>query len=181
MTGPDRSRAGPPAEQLRDGPDLHRAVPVGGRQAGAAGAEAEAPDAHLLLPELVERGRVPAGEGLATQRLGPTSRLRIVDAILSGTHEPATSHYQLLRAFTDDDVAKTLKLTDKQKDEAKTVSEDLTKDTREIMQDAGRDPTKREEARKKVTELTTKATDTIVSKLTDDQIKELVKYIRSMK
>jgi len=48
-------------------------------------------------------GRVPAGEGLATQRLGPTSRLRIVDAILSGTHEPATSHYQLLRAFMDDD------------------------------------------------------------------------------
>ena len=27
---------------------------------------------------------------------------RVVDAILSGTHEPGTSHYQLLRAFLED-------------------------------------------------------------------------------
>lgn len=47
-------------------------------------------------------GRVLAGEGIATQRIGPASRLRVVDAILSGTHEPGTSHYELLRAFTDD-------------------------------------------------------------------------------
>jgi S-adenosylmethionine:tRNA ribosyltransferase-isomerase len=47
-------------------------------------------------------GEVRAGEGLATQRLGPASRLRVVDAILSGTHEPDTSHYQLLRAFADE-------------------------------------------------------------------------------
>ncbi len=44
-------------------------------------------------------GTVPAGEGLATQRIGPASRLRVVDAILSGTHEVGSSHYQLLRAF----------------------------------------------------------------------------------
>jgi S-adenosylmethionine:tRNA ribosyltransferase-isomerase len=48
-------------------------------------------------------GRVRAGEGLATQRIHANSRLRVVDAILSGTHEPGTSHYELLRAFTDDD------------------------------------------------------------------------------
>jgi S-adenosylmethionine:tRNA ribosyltransferase-isomerase len=47
-------------------------------------------------------GRVRAGEGLATQRLGPATRLRVVDAILTGTHEPGTSHYELLHAFTDD-------------------------------------------------------------------------------
>lgn len=47
-------------------------------------------------------GHVRAGEGLATQRLGSTSKLRVVDAILSGTHEPGTSHYELLRAFLDD-------------------------------------------------------------------------------
>jgi S-adenosylmethionine:tRNA ribosyltransferase-isomerase len=47
-------------------------------------------------------GVVRPGEGTATQRLGPASRLRVVDAILSGTHEPDTSHYQLLRAFADD-------------------------------------------------------------------------------
>jgi S-adenosylmethionine:tRNA ribosyltransferase-isomerase len=43
-----------------------------------------------------------AGEGLATQRIGAATRLRVVDAILSGTHEPGTSHFELLRAFTDD-------------------------------------------------------------------------------
>ena len=47
-------------------------------------------------------GRVRGGEGLATQRIGATTRLRVVDAILSGMHEPGTSHYELLRAFTDD-------------------------------------------------------------------------------
>jgi S-adenosylmethionine:tRNA ribosyltransferase-isomerase len=47
-------------------------------------------------------GRVRAGSGVATQRVGRTSRLRVVDAILSGTHEPGTSHYELLRAFADD-------------------------------------------------------------------------------
>ncbi|HEX8191210.1 MAG TPA: S-adenosylmethionine:tRNA ribosyltransferase-isomerase [Pyrinomonadaceae bacterium] len=48
-------------------------------------------------------GAVRAGSGLATQRLGPESRLRVVDAILSGTHEAGTSHYELLRAFLDDE------------------------------------------------------------------------------
>jgi S-adenosylmethionine:tRNA ribosyltransferase-isomerase len=48
-------------------------------------------------------GVVPFGERLATQRLGASSRLRIVDAILSGTHERGTSHYELLRAFVDDE------------------------------------------------------------------------------
>jgi S-adenosylmethionine:tRNA ribosyltransferase-isomerase len=47
-------------------------------------------------------GRVRSGEGVATQRIGPSDRLRVVDAILSGTHEPGTSHYELLRAFLDD-------------------------------------------------------------------------------
>jgi S-adenosylmethionine:tRNA ribosyltransferase-isomerase len=46
---------------------------------------------------------VRAGEGLAAQRIGPSTPLRIVDAILSGTHEPDGSHYQVLRAFLDDD------------------------------------------------------------------------------
>ena len=48
-------------------------------------------------------GSVRAGDGLATQRIGPSTPLRMVDAILSGTHEPGTSHYELLRAFADDD------------------------------------------------------------------------------
>jgi len=41
---------------------------------------------------------------LASQKgkIGPETRLRVVDAILSGTHEPGTSHYELLRAFLED-------------------------------------------------------------------------------
>jgi S-adenosylmethionine:tRNA ribosyltransferase-isomerase len=49
-------------------------------------------------------GRVVPGDGLADQRLGPASSLRVVDAILSGTHEPGSSHYDLLGAFAEPDV-----------------------------------------------------------------------------
>jgi len=48
-------------------------------------------------------GSVAAGSGMARLRLGPATRLRVVDAILSGTHEPGTSHYDLLHAFADKD------------------------------------------------------------------------------
>ena len=54
-------------------------------------------------------GEVRAGPGIATQRIGPSTRLRVVDAILSGTHEPGTSHHELLEAFTD---ARTLERAD---------------------------------------------------------------------
>jgi S-adenosylmethionine:tRNA ribosyltransferase-isomerase len=47
-------------------------------------------------------GTVRAGAGIATQRIGADTLLRIVDAIVSGTHEAGTSHYELLRAFADD-------------------------------------------------------------------------------
>jgi S-adenosylmethionine:tRNA ribosyltransferase-isomerase len=48
-------------------------------------------------------GIVRGGEGLATNRIGRSSRLRVVDALLSGTHEPGSSHHELLRAFADDE------------------------------------------------------------------------------
>jgi S-adenosylmethionine:tRNA ribosyltransferase-isomerase len=48
-------------------------------------------------------GTVRAREGVATQRIGPASCLRVVDAILSGTHERGTSHYELLLAFLDEE------------------------------------------------------------------------------
>lgn len=54
------------------------------------------------LEHAARGGAVRAGEGLATQRIGSKTRLRVVDSILSGTHEPGTSHYELLRAFADD-------------------------------------------------------------------------------
>lgn len=45
---------------------------------------------------------IRAGDGVASQRISASSRLRVVHAILSGTHEPGTSHYDMLRAFADD-------------------------------------------------------------------------------
>jgi len=56
------------------------------------------------LEHAASLGRLRAGAGVADQRLGPSTRLRVVDAIVSGTHEPGTSHYELLRAFAPDDV-----------------------------------------------------------------------------
>ena len=55
---------------------------------------------HAAAPN----GTVVAGHGVANQRVGPTTTLRVVDAILSGTHEPGSSHFELLRAFQDDRV-----------------------------------------------------------------------------
>lgn len=47
-------------------------------------------------------GDVRSGDGVATGRITRQTRLRVVDAIVSGVHEPGESHYDLLRAFADD-------------------------------------------------------------------------------
>jgi S-adenosylmethionine:tRNA ribosyltransferase-isomerase len=44
-------------------------------------------------------GIVRAGEGIATQRIGRSSRLLVVDAVLTGAHERGSSHHEMLRAF----------------------------------------------------------------------------------
>lgn len=44
-----------------------------------------------------------AVEQQATLRIDASTPLRIVDAIITGTHEPGSSHYTLLRAFVDAD------------------------------------------------------------------------------
>ena len=63
-----------------------------------------------------------AGEAVATQRIGPSTRLRVVDTILSGTHEPGTSHYELLRAFLDD---ATLERASKELDEGNSLTHEF--------------------------------------------------------
>ena len=47
-------------------------------------------------------GKVHTGDGIATGRIEPDTEIKIVDAILSGVHQPGESHFELLRAFTDD-------------------------------------------------------------------------------
>ena len=47
-------------------------------------------------------GWVLPGHGVATQRITSLTHLRVVDTIVSGLHEAGSSHYELLRAFQDD-------------------------------------------------------------------------------
>jgi S-adenosylmethionine:tRNA ribosyltransferase-isomerase len=44
-------------------------------------------------------GAPHAGPGVADQRIGASTRLQVVDALLSGAHEAGSSHHELLRAF----------------------------------------------------------------------------------
>jgi S-adenosylmethionine:tRNA ribosyltransferase-isomerase len=57
---------------------------------------------RALEDAATDNGHLRVGDGTARGKIGPTTRLRVVDAILSGTHEPGTSHYELLRAFLED-------------------------------------------------------------------------------
>lgn len=57
---------------------------------------------RALEDAATEDGHLCVGDGMAKGKIGPTTRLRVVDAILSGTHERGTSHYELLRAFLED-------------------------------------------------------------------------------
>jgi S-adenosylmethionine:tRNA ribosyltransferase-isomerase len=53
-------------------------------------------------------GDVMSGCGVATGRVGAQTGLRVVDGIVSGMHEPGTSHYELLRAFQEDEALETM-------------------------------------------------------------------------
>jgi S-adenosylmethionine:tRNA ribosyltransferase-isomerase len=48
-------------------------------------------------------GQARPGPGIATQRVTADTRLKVVEILLSGVHQPGTSHYELMRAFVDDD------------------------------------------------------------------------------
>jgi S-adenosylmethionine:tRNA ribosyltransferase-isomerase len=49
-------------------------------------------------------GGVRAGDGVASGRILGVTPIRVVDAILTGVHQPGESHFELLRAFVDDAV-----------------------------------------------------------------------------
>jgi S-adenosylmethionine:tRNA ribosyltransferase-isomerase len=55
--------------------------------------------ARALEHAAAQPGGLEAGAGVADNRLSAATRLAVVDAIVSGTHEPGTSHHDLLRAF----------------------------------------------------------------------------------
>jgi S-adenosylmethionine:tRNA ribosyltransferase-isomerase len=47
-------------------------------------------------------GSLRTGGGVTGLRLGPGTQRRVVDGLLTGVHEPGTSHFELLRAFAPD-------------------------------------------------------------------------------
>ncbi len=49
-------------------------------------------------------GNLRAGDGVARGRIGRGTKLRLVDAILTGVHQPGESHHELLRALAGDGV-----------------------------------------------------------------------------
>jgi S-adenosylmethionine:tRNA ribosyltransferase-isomerase len=57
---------------------------------------------RALEAAATDDGHLRSGDGVAKGKIGHATKLRVVDAILSGTHEPGTSHYELLRAFLED-------------------------------------------------------------------------------
>lgn len=59
--------------------------------------------ARALEHAAAQAAGLRSGPGLATNRLGSASTLRVVDVLLSGTHEAGSSHHDLLRAFVDDE------------------------------------------------------------------------------
>ena len=49
-------------------------------------------------------GSVRAGNGIASGRIGRQTPIHVVDAILTGVHQPGESHFELLKAFANDAV-----------------------------------------------------------------------------
>lgn len=54
---------------------------------------------RALEGRALERGTLTAGEGATSLRIGPGYRRRVVDALLTGMHDPSESHYALLQSF----------------------------------------------------------------------------------
>jgi hypothetical protein len=76
-----------------------------------------------------------------------------------------------IQAFTDAEVQKELKFTDKQKDEIKEIHDGLDKDRRELLSGAQGDRQKMRELQPKVQALQKEAKDKVNGLLTDEQKK----------
>jgi Spy/CpxP family protein refolding chaperone len=76
-----------------------------------------------------------------------------------------------LRAYTNEDVQKALKLTDDQKDKLKSLGEELRKDSGELMREMRGGGDAAAEARKKLQAVTKEYTAKATEMLTDDQKK----------
>jgi S-adenosylmethionine:tRNA ribosyltransferase-isomerase len=69
------------------------------RQKGGRVVAAGTTVVRALESSFAERGHLTAGQGEARLVIGPGFRPNVVDGLLSGMHEPATTHFALLEAF----------------------------------------------------------------------------------
>src|SRR5262249_16901482 len=74
---------------------IHRARQAGGRVIAVGTSTMRA------LESAEAAGRLRPGKGLATLRIGPSYRLRIVNGLLTGIHIPGESHYDLLASLIE--------------------------------------------------------------------------------
>jgi S-adenosylmethionine:tRNA ribosyltransferase-isomerase len=59
---------------------------------------------RALEASALDGGEPRSGQGIARLRIDASHRLLVVDAIVSGIHEPGTSHFDLLQAFAKKDL-----------------------------------------------------------------------------
>ncbi|MFO0556119.1 MAG: S-adenosylmethionine:tRNA ribosyltransferase-isomerase [Polyangiaceae bacterium] len=92
----------PRAERYRIDEDaalaIHRAKARGGRVIAVGTSTTRALESAARA---TRDGAVAAREGVSALRIGPNTELLVVDMLLTGMHEPGTSHFELLEAFAD--------------------------------------------------------------------------------
>jgi S-adenosylmethionine:tRNA ribosyltransferase-isomerase len=88
----------PVPERYDIGQDLVDAV-AGARGRGGRILAVGTTVVRALESAFAEHGELRAGRSVATMRIGPGYRPRVLDGLLSGMHEVGTSHHALLQAF----------------------------------------------------------------------------------
>ena len=89
----------PLAERYEVPEETVRAVAAARRRGGRVVAVGTTAVRALEGDARSHRGRLIAGAGTTELRLGPAMRRRVVDGILTGVHDPGTSHFALLESF----------------------------------------------------------------------------------
>jgi len=89
----------PLAERYDVPAETVRAVAAARRQGGRVVAVGTTVVRALEGAARTPEGRLVAGAGTTDLRLGPATRRRVVDGILTGIHDPGTSHFALLESF----------------------------------------------------------------------------------
>jgi S-adenosylmethionine:tRNA ribosyltransferase-isomerase len=87
---PERFEVPPDTVQAIDGTRAR-----GGRVVAVGTSTVRALEGQAALHD----GRLVAGGGVTSLVIGGAHRLRVVDGLLTGLHEPGTSHFELLKAF----------------------------------------------------------------------------------